>query len=50
MGKHVSACVCNVGAQPCPEHPGHTKTQDEKIAFRKAWDARVDAGKEDSHG
>jgi hypothetical protein len=35
-------CVCNVGVQQCPAHPGRLKTQDERIAFRKAWDAAVD--------
>lgn len=40
-------CVCNVGVQVCPEHPGRVrlKTQEEKIAFRKQWDARVDEGR-----
>lgn len=35
-------CVCTVGAVACPEHPGRLKTKEEKIAFRKAWDARVE--------
>lgn len=34
-------CRCNIGVQSCPVHPGRLKTQEEKIAFRKAWDARV---------
>lgn len=34
-------CVCTVGAVACQEHPGRLKTKEEKIAFRKAWDARV---------
>lgn len=38
-------CLCNVGVQECPIHPGHLMTQEEKIASRKSWDARVDAGK-----
>jgi hypothetical protein len=39
-------CVCNVGVQECPRHPGRLRTQEEKIAFRKAWDgacARVES-------
>lgn len=36
-------CVCNIGAQHCFVHDRHTRTQEEKIAFRLAWDARVDA-------
>ena len=35
------ACVCNVGVQECPIHPGRLRSKEEKIAFRKAWDARV---------
>lgn len=34
-------CVCNVGAQECPVHPGNTWDQERKVAFRKDWDARV---------
>lgn len=34
-------CVCNVGAQECPVHPGNTWDQERKIAFRKAWDEKV---------
>jgi hypothetical protein len=34
-------CVCNVGVQECPVHPGRLKTQEEKIEFRKKWDARA---------
>ncbi len=41
------ACVCNVGVQECPVHPGRLMDQEEKVAFRKAWDARVDAGREE---
>lgn len=40
-GVDEGECVCTIGAQPCPVHPGNTKTQDGKIAFRKQWDARV---------
>lgn len=35
-------CVCNVGAQECPVHPGRVRTKEEKIAFRKNWDAKVE--------
>lgn len=35
-------CVCTVGVQDCRAHPGRLRTKDEKIAFRKAWDARVE--------
>ncbi len=35
------ACVCTIGAQLCDVHPGNLRTKEEKIAFRKAWDARV---------
>lgn len=38
-------CVCNIGAQHCFVHNRQTRTQEEKIAFRLAWDARVDATK-----
>lgn len=34
-------CLCNVGAQECPVHPGNTWDQERKVAFRKEWDARV---------
>ena len=34
-------CLCAVGAQPCPVHPGNTRTKEQKIAFREAWDATV---------
>lgn len=34
-------CVCEVGVQECSVHPGRLLTQEQKIAFRKAWDARV---------
>ena len=37
----VCVCVCNVGVQECPEHPGRLRIKEEKIAFRKEWDARV---------
>lgn len=36
-----TGCVCTVGAQECPVHPGNAWTQEEKVAFRKAWDERV---------
>lgn len=46
--KHVlrkyGACECNIGVQQCPVHPGRLLDQEQKIAFRKAWDARVDRG------
>lgn len=37
----TETCLCNIGAQECPVHPGNTWTQEEKIAFRKKWDQRV---------
>lgn len=37
----VDECVCNIGAQACAVHNRPTWSQEEKIAFRKAWDARV---------
>lgn len=37
-------CLCNVGAQECPVHPGHTASKEEKIATRLRWDARVEGG------
>ena len=40
----VDECVCNVGVQECAAHPGRLLTQEEKIEFRKAWDARVASG------
>jgi len=42
--ENAQDCVCTVGAQECEVHPGNTKDKDAKIAFRKAWDARVDRG------
>jgi hypothetical protein len=36
-------CVCNIGCQRCGIHPGNLRTKEEKIAFRKAWDAQVEA-------
>lgn len=39
-------CVCRVGAQECPIHPGNTRTKEEKIAFRKAFDAEVERGQQ----
>jgi hypothetical protein len=37
-------CRCDVGCQECPVHPGRLKTKEECIAFRKAWDAKVEQG------
>lgn len=37
----VSNCLCNVGAQECPIHPGRLRTKQQKIEFRKEWDKRV---------
>lgn len=34
-------CVCNVGVQECPRHPGRLMTQEEKIQYRKQWDEKV---------
>jgi len=34
-------CRCNIGVQECPMHIDHLWSKEEKIAFRKAWDARV---------
>jgi len=42
------ACVCTIGVQECSEHPGQLRTKEEKIAFRKEWDARV--GEENNAG
>lgn len=53
QGAHLSAgcrdvaasdgnqCLCNIGVQECSSHPGRLKSQEDKIAFRKAWDAKV---------
>lgn len=35
------SCLCNVGVQECPVHPGHLMTKEEKIQFRKDWDKKV---------
>jgi hypothetical protein len=35
----AEACVCNIGVQPCPVHPGNLRTIDERFAFERAWDA-----------
>lgn len=40
-GSYFCVCVCNVGVQECPEHPGRLWTQEQKIAHRKAFDAKV---------
>lgn len=37
-------CLCNVGVQECPTHPGRLLSKDERIAFRKAWDDRAAEG------
>lgn len=42
-------CRCGVGVQECPVHPGRLLTQEEKIAFRKGWDERVDRGQVGFH-
>ena len=34
-------CICNVGASACPRHPHHLKTKEQKIQFRRDWDART---------
>lgn len=48
-GVMLRDCLCNVGVQECPVHPGRLRTKDEKIAFRKAWDAAVDEGRQSSN-
>jgi hypothetical protein len=40
-GEH---CLCATGVQPCPRHPNHLATKEDKIRFRKDWDARVERG------
>lgn len=37
-------CLCNVGVQECPIHPGRLYTEEEKIQFGKDWNARVTLG------
>jgi hypothetical protein len=37
----ASVCPCCGGTVLLPDPPA--KTQEEKVAFRKAWDARVEA-------
>lgn len=37
-------CVCDIGVQACPWHPDHLLTKEQKIQFRKDWDARVERG------
>ena len=34
-------CVCNIGVQECPVHPGRLLSKEEKIQFRKNWDSKV---------
>ena len=34
-------CVCNIGVQECSLHPGRLRTKEQKIEFRKMWDAEV---------
>lgn len=38
-------CVCNVGVQECPIHPGRLLTTLERILNEKDWDRRVKEGK-----
>ena len=42
-------CLCNVGAQECQIHPARPflrgSDKEGQLAFRKAWDARVDEGR-----
>lgn len=35
-------CVCDVGVQECSVHPGRLMTKEQKIEFRKWWDAQVE--------
>lgn len=35
-------CLCNIGVQECPTHPGRLNTKEQNIAFRKDWDSRVE--------
>lgn len=37
----VDACVCNVGVQDCPAHPGRLFTIDQRFEFERAWDRKV---------
>lgn len=37
-----TVCLCLIGAQECPAHPGNTLSKEEKITFRKTWDSRYD--------
>ena len=39
----MTECVCNIGVQECPIHPGRLRTEDEKIKFEQDWDARYEA-------
>lgn len=45
----ATECLCNVGAQECPSHPDRPflrgDDKEGQLAFRKAWDARVDAAR-----
>lgn len=38
-------CVCNIGVQNCPIHPGRLRSQIERIRFRIAFDKRVAEGR-----
>lgn len=37
-------CLCDIGVQDCVVHPGRLRSKEQKIAFRKDWDARVQGG------
>jgi Na+-translocating ferredoxin:NAD+ oxidoreductase RNF subunit RnfB len=42
-------CLCNIGVQACPVHPGNLRTKEEKISFRKRWDEDVERAAQAAH-
>ena len=46
MSDQEAGCLCNIGAQECPLHPGRTRDKEERIAFRKWWDRQVEEDRE----
>ena len=42
----VDNCVCNIGCQACPVHPGNLFTLDQRFDFERRWDAAYKAAAE----
>lgn len=48
----ITHCRCGIGASACVIHPERERnlTKEEKIEFRKEWDARVERGRSPAGG